>query len=432
MNGSTNVESAERGNLRLLTRSLRSRNFRLYVAGQSISLTGTWLQRIATLWLAYRLTHSAFLLGVVGFAGQIPTFVLSPFGGVLADRWNRHRTLLITQVLALAQAAVLAALVLTGGIDIWHLIALSVVLGTINALDIPVRQAFIVRMIDRKADLHNAIALNSSMVNAARMIGPSLAGILIAAIGEGGCFLVNALSYVPVIAALLAMRIPPEREKPTNGRVLEGIAEGIRYIRGFAPIRYLILLVGLVSLAGMPYLVLMPVFAADYLGGGAHTLGFLMGAAGLGALVGTVYLASRRTVRDFARLSGAAAGVFGAGLIAFALVHDFWIDLLMLFVAGLGMMVQVAGSNTLIQTVVDDDKRGRVMSFFSMAFMGMAPFGSLFAGSLASRIGSPVTIALGGAVCIIGAAAFSRKLPGMHEILHPIYRKMGILPELPQ
>lgn len=432
MNGSTNVETAERGNLRLLTRSLRYRNFQLYVAGQSISLTGTWLQRIATLWLAYRLTHSAFLLGVVGFAGQIPTFILSPFGGVLADRWNRHRTLLVTQVLALAQAGVLAALVLTGGIDIWHLVALSIVLGTINALDIPVRQAFIVRMIDRKEDLHNAIALNSSMVNAARMIGPSLAGILIAAIGEGGCFLVNALSYVPVIAALLAMRIPPEREKPSNDRVLEGIAEGIRYIRGFAPIRHLILLVALVSLAGMPYTVLMPVFAADYLGGGAHTLGFLMGASGLGALVGTVYLASRRDVRDFARLSGAAAAVFGGGLAAFALVHAFWIDLLMLFVAGLGMMVQVAGSNTLIQTVVDDDKRGRVMSFFTMAFMGMAPFGSLLAGSLASRVGSPATVALGGVVCIVGAAVFARKLPAMHEVLHPMYRRMGILPELPQ
>jgi len=409
---------------------MKHRNYRLYFAGQSISLVGTWMQRIAMSWLAYRLTHSPLLLGVVGFAGQIPTFILSPFAGVLADRWNRHRTLVVTQVLALIQAVILAALVLTGTVAVWHLVVLSVILGTINALDIPVRQAFVVQLLGRKEDLGNAIALNSSMVNAARLVGPSIAGVLISAFGEGWCFLVNALSYLPVIAALLALRIAPAAARPAGGRVMDVLREGFHYVRDFTPVRNMLLLLALVSLMGMPYQILMPIFAKDILGGDAHTLGFLMGASGLGALAGTVYLATRRTIRGFGRLITVSAVVFGLGLIAFSLSHAVWLSMTLVFVAGLGMMVQMASSNTVIQTVIDDDKRGRVMSFFTMAFMGMAPFGSLLAGALASRIGAPSTLALGGGFCVAGAALFASRLKEMRKVLHPIYRQMGIMPEI--
>jgi MFS family permease len=414
----------------LIFRAMRYRNYRLFFGGQSISLIGTWMQRIAMSWLVYRLTHSAFLLGAVGFAGQIPTFLLAPFAGVLADRWNRHRTLVVTQTLAMLQAFVLAILVMTETVEVWHIVALAIILGTVNALDMPVRQSFIVQMIEGKEDLGNAIALNSSMVNAARLLGPSVAGMLIAAFGEGICFLVNALSYLAVIVALLAMKIAPVRTQPYNGHVLEKLKEGFSYAFGFAPIRYIILLLALVSLMGMPYQVLMPVFAKDVLGGGAHTLGFLMGASGLGALVGTIFLAAKKGVRGFGVLIAIAAAIFGTGLVAFSLSHVGWLSMLLVLVAGFGMMVQMASSNTVLQTVVDDDKRGRVMSFFTMAFMGMAPFGSLLAGGLASRIGAQNTLIIGGGFCIAGAALFATKLRTMRETLHPIYRKMGIMPEI--
>jgi len=426
----TSVNSSEPTGLMLIFRALRHRNYRLFFAGQGLSLIGTWMQRIAMSWLVYRLTHSALLLGVTGFAGQIPTFVLAPFAGVLADRWDRHRTLLVTQALAMLQAAVLAVLVMTRTVEVWHIVTLAVILGTINALDMPVRQSFIVQMIERREDLGNAIALNSSLVNAARLIGPSVAGLLIAAFGEGICFLLNALSYVAVIAALLAMRIAPRPTLSPNGRVIDGLREGLSYIFGFTPIRYIILLLALVSLMGMPFQVLMPVFAEEVLGGGAHTLGFLMGASGLGALIGTIYLACRRSVRGLGIVIAASAAVFGAGLIAFSFSRVVWLSLALVLVAGLGMIVQMASSNTVLQTVVDDDKRGRVMSFFTMAFMGMAPFGSLLAGALAERIGAPNTLRLGGAVTVGGALLFATRLRGMREILHPMYRKMGIISDL--
>jgi MFS family permease len=409
-------------------RALRSRNLRLFFAGQGISLIGTWMQQIAMIWLAYRLTHSAFLLGVVGFAGQIPTFLVAPFAGVLADRWNRHRTIVITQTLSLLQAATLALLVLTGTAGVRHLVVLAVVLGTINAFDMPARQSFIVQMIERKKDLANAIALNSAMVTATRLIGPSIAGLLIGAFGEGICFLVNAISYVAVIAALLAMRVAPPPARPANGRLIDGLKEGIAYVAGFAPVRNILLLLALIGFMGMPYQILMPIFAKDVLGGGAHTLGFLMGATGLGSLVGAVYLALRKSIRGFGRIITAAAMVFGTGLVAFSLSHVVWLSLTLAFVAGLGMMTQMACSNTVIQTIVDDDKRGRVMSLFTMAFIGMAPFGSLFAGALASRIGAPNTLAIGGGFCVVGSVVFASRLKAMRHVLHPIYRKMGIMP----
>jgi len=424
-------ESLETAGLAFTFRALGSRNYRLFFAGQGISLIGTWMQQIAMIWLVYRLTHSPFLLGVVGFAGQIPTFLFAPFAGVLADRWNRHRTIVVTQTLSLLQAATLAILVLTGTVEVWHLVVLAVILGAINAFDMPTRQSFIVQMIERKKDLANAIALNSAMVTATRLLGPSIAGILIGAFGEGICFLVNAISYVAVIAALLAMRVAPPPARRANGRMIDGLKEGFAYVAGFAPVRDILLLLALISFMGMPYHILMPVFAKDILGGGAHTLGFLMGASGFGALVGTIYLAMRKTIRGFGRIIAAAAMVFGVGLVAFSLSHVVWLSMTLVFVAGLGMMAQMACSNTVIQTIVDDDKRGRVMSLFTMAFIGMAPFGSLFAGALASRIGAPHTLAIGGGFCVAGGIVFASRLKAMKEVLHPIYRKMGIIPDIP-
>jgi MFS family permease len=426
-------EKSRRGEpngVRLVFRALSHRNYRLFFGGQSISLIGTWMQRVAVGWLAYRMTNSALLLGIVGFAGQIPTFFLAPFGGVLADRWNRHRTLVITQTLSMVQAAILALLVMTGRVEVWHLVVLSIALGSINALDVPVRQAFIVQMIGRKEDLGNAIALNSSMVNAARLLGPSIAGMLIAAFGEGICFLLNAASYVPVVAALLAMNIAPARMQAQNSHVIEGLKEGFSYVYSLRPMRYIILLLALVSIMGMPYQVLMPVFAKDVLHGGPHTLGFLMGASGLGALIGTVYLASRSSVIGLGRTIAVSTGIFGMGLIAFSLSSALRYSLPLVMLAGFGMMVQMASSNTVLQTIVDDDKRGRVMSFYTMAFMGMAPFGSLLAGATANVLGGPITLLIGGGACVTGALIFARKLPRMQKILHPIYQKMGIIPEI--
>lgn len=410
-------------------RALHSRNYRLFFSGQAISLIGTWITRIATGWLVYRLTDSALLLGVVGFASQIPTFFLTPFTGVLADRWNRHDTLVITQVLAMVHSLILAALTLTGVITVWHIIALSVFQGLINAFEIPARQSFVVEMVEKKEDLGNAIALNSSIFNAARLVGPSIAGLLIAAFGEGLCFLIDGMSYIAVIAALMAMKITPRKIELPAPHILQELKAGFKYAFGFTPIRALLLLLGLTSIAGMPYATLMPVFAADVLHGGPHTLGFLMGAAGVGALVGAVYLASRKSVRGLGKVIVLAASVFGIGLIAFSLSRVLWFSLLLMVLIGFGMIVQVASSNTVLQTIVDDDKRGRVMSLYAMAFMGMTPFGNLLAGFLANNIGAPNTLIIGGGCCVLGSLLFARKLPVLREIVRPIYSKMGIIPE---
>jgi MFS family permease len=416
--------------LKSLMRALRHRNYRLFFGGQSISLIGTWMQRIALSWLVYRLTNSAFLLGFVGFAGQIPTFLLAPFAGVLADRYNRQRLLVLTQTLATVQALTLALLVLTGAVLVWHIVVLSVVLGVVNAFDMPTRQAFVMEMVEEKEDLANAIALNSSMVNSARLLGPSIAGVVIAAVGEGTCFLINGISYVPVIAALLAMTFRPKDSKPRPLRVWQGLKDGIIYAYGFAPIRAILLLLALVSLMGMPYVVLMPIFAEDILHGGPHALGFLMGGSGMGALGGALYLASRKSVLGLGKKMAMASGMFGIGLIAFSLSRVLWVSLLLMLMTGFGQMVEMASSNTVLQTIVDDDKRGRVMSFFAMAFMGMVPFGSLLAGFLASKIGAPGTLLIGGTACLLGAAMFLRRLPALRVMVRPIYVKMGIIPEI--
>ena len=426
MDGKTRVASG----LRLSLRALEHRNFQLFFGGQSISLIGTWMQRIALGWLVYHMTNSPFLLGVVGFAGQIPTFLLAPFAGVFADRWNRHRILIVTQSLAMVQALVLSLLVLTGTVVIWHIMVLSIFLGTINAFDTPARQSFMVEMVEKKEDLSNAIALNSSMVNVARLLGPSLAGILISVVGEGLCFLLNGVSYLAVIAALLAMKIKKRETKHQPSKVWAGLREGFAYAFGFSPIGAVLLLLALMSFMGMPYTILMPVFARDVLHGGPHTLGFLMGASGVGALGGALYLASRKSVLGLGRLISVATALFGIGLVAFSHSRLLALSIPLMFITGFGMIVEMAASNTVLQTIVEDDKRGRIMSFFTMAFMGMTPFGSLFAGFLASRIGAPNTLLIGGLACLAGAAAFALKLPALREVARPVYVKMGIIPEV--
>jgi MFS family permease len=411
-------------------RSLKYRNYRLFFGGQSISLIGTWMQRVAMSWLVYRLSNSALVLGVVAFAGQIPGFLLTPFGGVAADRYNRHKLLIITQILSLIQAAILSLLVLTDNVAIWHLVFLNIFLGTINAFDMPVRQAFVVEMIGKREDLGNAIALDSSMVNTARLLGPSIAGILIAAVGEGMCFLLNAISYLAVIASLFLMKITKVKTKSSLTTAWEQLKSGFAYAFGFAPIKYIIALLALVSLTGMSYIVLMPIFARDILHGGPRTMGFLMGASGIGALAGVVYLAGRKSVLGLEKIIAIASGLFGIGLICFSLSASIWTSMFFMLLAGLGMMVQMASCNTILQTMVDDDVRGRVMSFYAMAFMGATPFGSLLAGSLAHRIGAANTLLINGAFCVLGSVLFAMKIPSLRKMVHPVYARKGIIPEV--
>jgi MFS family permease len=414
---SNNYQDTPKNGFKSIFRSLRYRNYRLFFAGQSVSLIGTWIQRIAMPWMVYDLTKSVFLLGLVGFIGQVPTFLLSPFAGVLTDRWNRYHIMITTQLLAMLQAVILTWLVFNKSVEVWHIVVLSGFLGCINAFDIPARQSFVIKMVEKKEDLSNAIALNSSMVNGARLIGPSIAGILLASTGEGICFLINALSYVFVIWSLLLMKVAPYKKRVQNKPVFKEFKEGFNYTFGYIPIKYTILLLSLVSLMGMPYTVLMPVFAKDILHGGSHTFGFLMGASGLGALTGALYLASRKSVIGLDKIIPLAAATFGTGLIMFSFSRFFALSFVLMVIIGLGMMLQMASSNTIMQTIVEDEKRGRVMSFYTMAFMGTAPFGSLLAGSLAKIIGVPSTILVGGMSCILGALFFTRKLPEITKAL---------------
>jgi MFS family permease len=416
--------------LKSVLRSFRHRNFRLFFTGQSISMIGTWMQRIAVGWLVYRLTNSAFLLGMVGFSSQVPTFLLAPFAGVLADRHNRHRILVFTQALAMVQALILSLLVLFHLIEIWHIIVLSIVLGVINAFDMPTRQSFMMEMVEEKKDLSNAIALNSTMVNAARLLGPAVAGILIAAVGEGMCFLINAVSFVAVILSLLLMRIERKNIEQRQSKVWQELKEGFLYAAGFAPIRDVLLIFALVNLVAMPYVVLMPIFAEGVLHGGPSLFGYLMGSVGLGALTGAIYLASRKSVRGLIQRIPYAVTLFGSALIVFSFSRIVFVSLGLMVLTGIGQMVLMAGSNTLLQTMAEDDKRGRVMSFFTMAFMGATPVGSLIAGSLASKIGAPWTLCAGGIGCIAGAFVFARRLPKLKQLARPLYVKMGIIPEL--
>ncbi|MDD4052866.1 MAG: MFS transporter [candidate division Zixibacteria bacterium] len=397
-------------------RALRHRNFRLFFIGQMISVTGMWMQVVAQSWLVYRLTGSAVLLGVVGFVGNLPSFVFAPLAGVLADRWNRHRLLVATQVASMIQALLFAVLILTNVIAVWHIIVLSCLLGFINAFDMPIRQSFVPDMLDRKDDLSNAIALNSTMVNGSRLIGPSIAGILIAAVGEGYCFLINGLSFIAVIGALLAMKGYRKQKKVRHEPVWQGLKVGFSYVFGFPPLSAIILLLALVSLLGMPYVILMPIFAKTILGGGPNTLGFLMAATGIGALVAAIYLASRNNVRGLGKMVGVSTGIFGLGLVLFSFSRSFPLSVALMAVTGFGMITQMAGSNTVLQTITEEDKRGRVMSFYTMAFRGMAPFSSLLAGGLASAIGAPYTLLISGLCTMLGALWYSRKVSSLRQL----------------
>jgi len=413
-------------------RALRHRNFRLFFGGQSISLIGTWMTRIATAWLVYRLTKSSLLLGTVSFAGQIPTFLLAPFAGVLVDRMDRRRVLIWTQTLAMLQSLALAALTLTKVINIHEVLALSVFQGLINAFDMPGRQAFMVQMVEDRGDLSNAIAINSSMVNLARLIGPSLAGLVIAATNEGWCFLIDGISYIAVIVSLLMMHVQAGTVKRAAASMVDQLKEGWAYVSSFVPIRTILLLFALVSLMGMPFVVLMPVFAAQVLHGGPHTLGFLMGALGVGALISALSLVLRKSVRGLLKMIPISAAVFGIGLVSFGLSHVQWLSMLLMLVTGFGMMQGMTASNTIIQTLVPEDRRGRVMSYYTVAFVGMAPFGSLLAGALGHTIGSPRTVMVSGVACILGAMWFWTRLKAIRKEMRPVYEQLGIVqPKIP-
>lgn len=417
--------------IKFIGRAFRYRNYRLYFCGQCVSLIGTWMQHVAMSWLVYRLTGSGSLLGLVTAAGQISVFILTPFAGVFVDRLHRRNVLITTQVLCAVQASLLAFLALTGLIEVWHLVLLSLFLGTVNAFDMPTRHSFVIEMVENKKDLGNAIALNSAMFNTARLVGPSIAGLLVGALGEGYCFLINAVSFFAIIFTLLAMKIPKRKQETEHPPVFDGLKEGYRYAIGFRPILYLLVVMALIGLMGMPYMVLMPIFARDILHGGPQTLGFLMGASGTGALVGALYLASRRSVIGLARLNAIATATFGIGIIVFSLSRSLPLSLSILFFTGIGMILHMASSNTLLQTIVEEDKRGRVMSYMSMCSMGMAPFGSFLAGSLSDAIGAPNTLIINGTACIMGSIFFYSRLPAIRKAIGPIYAKMGIVRKRP-
>jgi MFS family permease len=423
-------EGRSSNKIKVAFRSLQHRNYRLFFYGQSISLIGTWMQRIAMPWMVYHMTGSAFLLGIVSFAGQIPTFILSPVAGVLTDRWNRYHVLVVTQIISMIQAFILAWLCLSGTIQIWEILVLSILLGCVNAFDVPARHSFVIDMVERKEDLGNAIALNSLMFNGARLIGPSVAGIMLASTSEGVCFLINAISYIFVIISLTMMILKPKAVRKTVTPIYKELKEGFSYTFGYPPIKHLIILLSVVSLMGMSYTVLMPVYAKEILHGESHTYGFLMGAAGFGALLGALFLASRESVIKLGRIVPVSTLVFGIGIIALSFSRYFSVSLLLMIFIGLGMMMQTAATNTILQTIIEDDKRGRVMSFYSMAVMGTAPFGSLMAGSLAKVIGTPATIFIGGLASVIGALFFLRRLPQLKKIVRPVYVKLGIIPEV--
>jgi MFS family permease len=390
-------------------RALRHRNFQLFFSGQLISLTGTWMQSVAQAWLVYSMTKSPLLLGSVGFASQIPVFLVAPFGGITADRVNRQRLIITTQICALILAGVLAWLTLSGRVQVWHIFLLAALLGIVNAFDIPGRQAFLVDMVG-KEDLMNAIALNSSMFNGARVVGPAVAGILVAKIGEGWCFAANSISYIAVIIGLLLMQVQ-SHPRISKHSPIEDIIEGFRWVNQTKIIRSLLILIGLVSLVGMPYTVLMPVFADKILHGGARGLGILMGATGVGALFGALTLAAKTGIKGLGRWIVITCAGLGVSLFCFSFSTSFWLSAVFLLPAGYSMMLQMACSNTLIQSMVPDQLRGRVMSVYSMMFMGMAPFGAFFGGALAHRVGAPITVAVGAIVCVFGAIWFGRALP---------------------
>lgn len=407
--------------------AFRSRNYRLFFLGQGLSLVGTWITMVAMIWLVYRLTQSPVLLGIVGFASQVPNLVLVPFGGVLSDRWNHRQTLIITQTLSMLQSFALAFLTLTETVQIWHIIVLSLFQGVVNAVDAPTRQAFVPRIVERKENLINAIALNSSMFNGARLVGPAIGGVLLASVGAGYCFLMDGISYIAVLLALMAMRLKPEPPKTsqtalTLAAIMEHLKEGFLYAFGFAPIRSILIMVGLVSFLGVNFVVVLPIFSNEILGGDANTLGLLMSASGVGSLIAAVQLSLRREVRGLGRLVAIAPIIYGLGMIAFALSRSLWLSVLLLVVLGFGSLLQSASSNTIIQTLVPDEMRGRVMGIYIMSFLGMLSFGNLFQGTLVSFMGAPTTVTINGIICVAISVLYARRLPRLRQMVwvsHP-------------
>lgn len=407
--------------------SLESKNYRLYFTGQSISLIGSWMQSIAMGWLVYRLTGSKFLLGFIGFTSQIPSFILSPFAGVLTDRFNRHKIMLWTQISFMIQAVLFSALVLSGFIQVWHIVALSLVFGFITAFDAPARQSLVIDLIDRPENLGNAIALNSAMFNGARLFGPAIAGIIIAMVGEGVCFLLNAVSYIAIIVALHKIQIPVRVKNETITNIKKELTEGLTYTYGFKPIRILLFLLAVLSLIGMPFATLMPAYASETLKGSSHTYGFLMSASGAGAFLGAIYLASRKSVLGLGKIIAFNAVFFGISLVGLAFCKQLGWSMIMVFLAGFCMIASIASINTMVQTLVDEDKRGRVMSFYAMALMGMNPIGNLIAGSIASGMGISYTLLLSGVITLIIGIWFSFIRPSLRKYVHPIYVKKGFM-----
>ncbi|PKL38299.1 MAG: MFS transporter [Spirochaetae bacterium HGW-Spirochaetae-1] len=411
-------------------RALQHRNFRLFFMGQGVSLIGTWMQSVAVSWLVYRLTRSPLALGIVGFSGQIPAFILSPFAGVLSDRQSRHRILIITQTLAMVQAVTLTIIAATEIVAVWHIVLLSFFLGVVNAFDMPIRQAFVIEMVEDKKHLANAIALNSSIFNASRLVGPALAGIIIAVAGETACFTINAVSYVASIMALVSMRIPYIKPGIPEQNILADMKKGFTYVLNFTPIRDLLIMVSMMSLVAMSFPVLLPVFATEILHGQSHTYGFLTASTGVGALLGTIFLSMRKSVLGLGRIIAASVFIFGLGLAGLSLSRSVPLSMVLLAIIGFGMIVNIASCNTILQTIVREDIRGRVMSFYTMAFMGAAPIGSLITGSLSSRIGAPATVFAGGVFIILAGILFIGRLPALRRSIRPVYVKLGILPEV--
>jgi len=408
-------------------RSFRYRNYRLFFTGQSVSLIGTWMQRIAIPWLVYSLTGSALLLGIVAFSLYIPTFLFAPIAGAIIDRWDRYKVLVITQVLSMLQALLLAVLYFAGAAQVWNIILLSVVLGTINAFDLPARQSFVIDLVGDRSDLGNAIALNSTMFNAARLVGPSIAGMVIVVSNEGVCFLINGLSFIFVISSLLMMRLKPRAEPDRKEDVWSEMKAGFRYALNYIPVRDVILLLAMMNLMGIPFTVLLPVFASEVLEGGSSVYGFLMGATGVGALAAALYLASRKSAVGLMQIIAVSAGLFGLSLIFFSLTRVFIMSMAMILFVGFGMMLETTSSNTLLQTIADDDKRARVMSFYAMAMMGATPIGSLLLGALADRVGAPLTLAIGGFACVLASLVFAWRLPRVLHEVRPAFRRLGLI-----
>jgi MFS family permease len=411
--------------------SLKSRNYRLYFTGQSISLIGTWMQNVALSWLVYRLTGSVFLLGLVGFTSQIPTFILSPFTGVLVDRFNRLRIMILAQISFMVQALIMTLLVLFNVVQVWHIVGLSLIFGIISSFDAPARQSLVIDLIGRPEDLGNAIALNSAIFNGARLIGPAVAGIAIAIVGEGICFLLNTLSFIAVIYALLKISIPAKKVVIKESNLKKIFTEGLKYTFGSVPIRRLLMQLAVLSLVAMPFIVLLPAYAKDILHGNADTLGFLMSALGAGALTGAIFLAARKSILGLGRVISLFTTMLGSMIVLASFSDKTIFSLIFFYIGGLSMILSIAAINTMIQTIADEDKRGRVMSFYAMALMGTTPIGNLLAGTIASGIGIPSTLLTGGAITIIAGLWFEYDRKKLRKFIHPIYISKGIIPEIP-